>query len=246
MNADNMGVVYQEVKGDYDRAMTWFQKSLQIFEDIGEKLEMSKVLNNIGECHRSQGNYDDAMVYYDQALKINEELGCKLEISIDFENIGLVYMAKGDYITAIECFDRAITIGRELESKFYLCSCLIDKANALFSLQHYDEAQALSAEGLRIAEEIEDPEYTFKGKVLSAKIAFAMGNKDALCRFETMLQQTEDDVEIATIHYELGKMNHNEDHWQIALNLYQRLYATTPNIEYKRRIEEMQNYKNFS
>ena len=55
-----------------------------------------------------------------------------------------------------------------------------------------------------------------------------------------MLQQTEDDAQIATLHYELWQMTQDEEHCQAALNLYQTLYATTPNIEYKERMEEMQ------
>ena len=55
--------------------MTWWQKSLQIAKKLGEKLGMSRVVNNIGECYRSQGNYDAAMARYEQALHIVEELG---------------------------------------------------------------------------------------------------------------------------------------------------------------------------
>ena len=242
MNADNMGVVYQEVKEDYDTAMTWFQKSLQIFKDLRKKVEMSKALNNIGECYRSQGDYDNAMKHYKKALEFNEELGNKLETSIVLENIGLVCTAKGDCDTAIKYFDRAILIGRELGSKFYLCSCLIDKAEALFLLQRYKEARILNAEGIRFAEQVEDPEYLFKGNVLSTKLAFVLGDESAPYRLNDMLKQTLKEVEIAVLHYELWKMTHKENHLQIALNLYQKLYATTPNIKYKARIEEMIEY----
>ncbi len=95
----------------------------------------------------------------------------------------------------------------------------------------------------RIAEDIGDDEYIFKGKVLSVKIAFALGKEDAPYRLEEMLQQTEDDMEVATLHYELWKMTRNDEHRQTALKLYQTLYKTTPNIDYKTRMEEMENYK---
>ncbi len=71
-------------------------------------------------------------------------------------------------------------------------------------------------------------EYIFKGKVLSAKIDFTLG----------------DEAKIAALHYELWKMTHKGEHRQTSLTLYQTLYKTTPNIEYKEWMEEMQNYRN--
>ncbi len=237
--ANNIAIVY-DLEGDYNTAMTWYQKSLQISEELGEKLERSRVLNNIGENLRLQGDYDTAMMYYQKALKIHEKLGEKLSIAIALGNIGHVYKAQGDCDRAMACYDRAIAILKDLGNKYYLCEFLIDKAEALFLLECYDEAQALNAEGTQIAEEVGEKEYIVKGAVLSAKIAFALGNEDAPRRLDDMLQQTQDDAEITALHYELWKMTHTEDHRQAALNLYQTLYKTTPNIDYKTRMEELQ------
>ena len=242
-NAGNIGIIMYELKGKYEAAMRWWQKSLQIFEDLGEKPDMSRELNNIGECYRSQGQYNEAIAYYRQALKLDEELGDKLGITVDFGNIGLAYKAQDNYNGAIDCYDRAIPIGKELESKYYLGKHIIDKADALFSLHHYKESQALNVEGLQIAEEIGDEEYIFKGRVLSVKIASAIGSKDAPYRLDKILQQAKDDVEIATLHYELWKMTRKDEHRQTSFKLYQALYKTTPDIEYKMRMEEMENYK---
>jgi len=239
-SANNIGILYTELKVDYDAAMTWYQKSLHISEELGEKLERSRVLNNVGECHRSQGHYDAAMAHYEKALTIHEELGNKLDIAITLGNIGHVYKAQGNYDRATDAYSRAMAILRELGNKYFLSECLIGKANALFLRQRYEEAQRLNEEGLQVAGGIGDEEYIFKGNVLSGKIAFALGDEDAPSRFDEMLRQTQDDAEIATLHYELWKMTQDKEHRQTALNLYQTLYETTPNVDYKTRIEEMQ------
>jgi class 3 adenylate cyclase/tetratricopeptide (TPR) repeat protein len=238
-NAYNMGIVY-ELKGDYNTAMTWFHKSLQIREGLGYKRGIVAVLNHIGEIRRFQGDYEAAMAYYERALPIAEALGDKLQIGIVLGNIGHVYTATEVYDKAMASYDRAIAIFQEIGSKYFLREYLIGKAEAVCSLQRYEEAQVLTTEGLQIAEELGDKEYIFKSKVLSARIAFSLGNKDAPRRLEEMLQQTEDDMEVATLSYELWKMTHNDEHRQTALTLYHPLYATTPNIEYKTRMEELQ------
>jgi tetratricopeptide (TPR) repeat protein len=235
---NNMGIVY-DLKGDYEAAMTWYQKSLQISEKLGEKLNMSNVVINIGENYRLQGNYDAAMTYLKRALQIKEELGDRLYIALALGNIGLVYKAKGDCDRAMTYYDRAIGILRELDNKYALSCYLINKAETLFSLQQYAEAQVLNAEGLQIAKEIGSEEFILQGNVLSAKIDFTLDNEDAPKRLYHMLQQPQDDADSATLHYELWKMIHNEEHRQTALDLYQTLYERTPNSGYKTRIEEM-------
>ena len=60
------------------------------------------------------------------------------------------------------------------------------EAVAVFSLQRYEEAQVLNAEGLRIAKNLGNKEYIFQGNVLSAKIDFALGSKEAPYRLEDM------------------------------------------------------------
>jgi predicted ATPase/class 3 adenylate cyclase len=239
-NANHIGIIY-DMQGNYEVAMTWYRKSLQICEELGEKLERSRILNNMGECYReNRGDYKAAMTYYQQALTIAEELGDKLSMVPMLGNVGHVYLAQGEYERAIASYDRAIAIARELESRYYLCEYLLGKAEVLFSLQRYAEAQVLAAEGLRIVEEIGRKECIFQGNLLSAKIDFALGNEDAPHRLADMLQQIQDDVERALLHYELWKMTHHENHRQTALKYYQTLYETTPNSDYKKRVEEMQ------
>ncbi len=244
--ANNMGILCTELKGDYDAAMTWYHKSLQIGEELGDKLNRAKVLNNIGECCRLKGDYGIAMAWYHKSQQISEKLGDKPGLAITLGNIGHIYRAQCDYKRALEPYDRALAIFRKLENKYCLCEYAIGKAEALFSLQRYEEAQELNTEGSRMAEEVGDKEYMFKGKVLSVRIAFALGDEDVPRRLEEMLQQTQDEAEIAALHYELWQMTHHEPHRQTALKIYQRLYETTPNIEYKTRMDEMQDSSHVS
>ena len=211
-----------------------------IFEDLGEKLDIARVLNNTGECSRLQGHYDRAMAYYEQALHLHEELGNKLSSAIVLGNVGHVYKAQGNNDKAMIAYNRSIVILRELGNKHFLSEYSIGKAGVLFLLHRYKEAQALNLEGLQIAEEIGRKDYSLQGNVLSAKVDFALGDKDAPRRLGEMLQQAEDKVEIATLHYELWKMTQEDEHRQTAFNFYQTLYAITPNIEYKTRMEELQ------
>ncbi|MCP4401063.1 MAG: tetratricopeptide repeat protein [bacterium] len=240
-NANNIGIVYTELTINYEMAMMWYNKSLPLYKRIGEKQGEGVVLNNIGECHRLQGQYDLAMTCYGQALAIYEELGAKLDIAITLGNMGHVYQAKSDYERAIVHYDKAITLLKELGDKYFLSEYTLGKAEALFSLQHYEEAQTLNAEIQPITEEFGMKEDLLKSKVLAVKLDRVLGNTEALHGLYEMLQQTQDETELALLHYELWKMTQHNDHRRQALTLYQTLYENTPNIVYKKRKEELQD-----
>ncbi|GAK59152.1 guanylate cyclase [Candidatus Vecturithrix granuli] len=177
-NATNMAIIYYELKGNYDEAMKWHQKSVPIFEELGEKRELSKALNNMGECYRMQGDYDAAMSHYQETLKIAEEIGDKLQLAITLGNVGHVYKAKGEYDMAIARYNQAITMLISLENKYFLSECLINKAEIVFELKNYEEAEKLTQEGLQIAKEIGRKEYIMRGNRLAAKENFTLEHEE--------------------------------------------------------------------
>ncbi len=240
--AKGMGVVYY-YKGDHDMAITYYNKSLKFANELDDKQGIAKIANNVGDLFRTEGYYEAALAYFEKCIKIHEEINNidKKGIAIVTGNIGLVHTVEGNYDMAIEYYDRAISIVKGIGNQYVLTYFLIEKANTFFSLERFDEAQILNIEGLEIAEEIGNKEYIFKGKILSAKIDFALKKENAPKQLYEILKDTEDEIEITTLHYELWKMNEKEEHYQSALEFYQRLYEKTPNIEYKNRIEELIN-----
>ena len=111
---NNLGVAYGN-KGDYDRAIEYYQKALKI--DLKkldpEHPEVAIRYNNLGLAYGNKGDYDRAIEYYQKALKIAlKKLGPEHpKVAISYNNLGLAYRSKGDYDRAIEYFQNAVLIG---------------------------------------------------------------------------------------------------------------------------------------
>ena len=56
----NTGVIYQE-KGDYDAALTQYQKTMETKEKIGDIKGVSECLHKIGIINQEKGDYDAAL-----------------------------------------------------------------------------------------------------------------------------------------------------------------------------------------
>jgi len=111
---NSIGMAYNS-KGEYDRAIEYYQKSLKIYlKKLGpEHPNVAALYNNIGSAYNSKGEYDREMEYFQKALKITlEKLGPEHpNVAICYDSIGSAYKHKGEYDRAIEYFQKALKIG---------------------------------------------------------------------------------------------------------------------------------------
>ncbi|KAA3600889.1 MAG: tetratricopeptide repeat protein [Calditrichaeota bacterium] len=237
----NMGNIYSS-QGNKEKAMECCKKLLEISEEIKNKRGIAFAVGNIGTLFLEAKEYAKALDYLQKAKKISEELGNRNGLLISFINIGKIYKAQGNFEKAIEYFDKSIKLAKELGIKFFLSLLLIGKAEILFFLKNLSEAKKIISEGLEIAKEIGKKDDIFKGKLLSSKIDFALGDKENPPKqLLEILTETKDKVEIADLNYELWKMTSDRKYKIEALNLYQRLYSKTQKDYFKKYIEELEN-----
>ncbi|MEW6686774.1 MAG: hypothetical protein AB1393_11310 [Candidatus Edwardsbacteria bacterium] len=114
------------------------------------------------------------------------------------------------------------------------------KADLCFILQRIEEAEALNNEALEMAEKVKRQEIIFESKILRTKI---IAQKDIVLareQLKDMLKESKEETQLASLHYELFKLTGEQESKTKALELYLRLYEKTPNIQYKERIEELE------
>ena len=69
---NNIGSIYDS-KGDYDKALEWFMKSLKIAEQIGDQAELATNYNNIAGIYFSRGDYKMVQDYVEKAANIGQK-----------------------------------------------------------------------------------------------------------------------------------------------------------------------------
>ncbi|MEM7375660.1 MAG: tetratricopeptide repeat protein, partial [Bacteroidota bacterium] len=110
---NNLGSAYKS-KGEYDRAITYYQLALSIDTTALRKNHPKVAINynNLGSAYDSKGDYDRAITYYQSALAIDTTALEKNHplVAIRYVNLGTAYSHKGEHDRAITYFQSALSI----------------------------------------------------------------------------------------------------------------------------------------
>ena len=63
------------IKGNYKDALKYFNRSLQIYENLGYKWDINWVLNKIGYAYLQIGDYENAVDYFEKSISTANDIG---------------------------------------------------------------------------------------------------------------------------------------------------------------------------
>ena len=112
----NIGFAYY-LKGKQDKALEFYIRSQEIYEEIGDQSGMASILNNIGLTYDELGNVQKAILCYNRSLKIQEEIGDKEGVALSLNNIGGIYNDQGQVKEALDCYTNSLEIYQEIGEK---------------------------------------------------------------------------------------------------------------------------------
>ena len=122
----SLGNAYNSL-GQYERAIAFFQQSLDIKKEIGDIQGESISLIGLGNAYNSLGQYERAIAFYQQSLDIAKEIGDIQGESISLGNLGNAYYSLGQYERAIAFYQQSLDITKEIGD-------IRGEANAWFNL----------------------------------------------------------------------------------------------------------------
>jgi tetratricopeptide (TPR) repeat protein len=104
-----LGMVYKD-KGEWERAIEYYERSLAIKEKVGDEHGMAPALNNLGSVYKAKGEWERAIEYFERSLAIWEKVGDEHGMASTLNNLGSVYQDKGEWERAIEYYERSLAI----------------------------------------------------------------------------------------------------------------------------------------
>jgi tetratricopeptide (TPR) repeat protein len=145
-----------DTKGDYDKALGYFEKNLAInLEYYGESHPNVAVsYNRIGDIWDTKGDYDKALGYFEKNLAINLEYYGESHPNVSgvFNNFGLLYMKIKRFSDALKAFNKALAIDLLFYQETHptIGSLKKNLAHAMIERQQYADADILLKESIDV------------------------------------------------------------------------------------------------
>ncbi|HVN94575.1 MAG TPA: tetratricopeptide repeat protein [Terracidiphilus sp.] len=113
---DGLGRTYAD-EGQGREALKYFEKSLPIFQQSGERVGEALVLNDMGPAYAEIGQKQKALESLNQALAIWREIGSRQGEALTLNDIGRVYRDLGQQQSAMDYYNQALPIWREVGNR---------------------------------------------------------------------------------------------------------------------------------
>jgi diguanylate cyclase (GGDEF)-like protein len=149
-------------------AISSFQKSLDAFIALGDKLGVMKALNALGVVYFDLGRYDRAMDYFTQSLEEAQRAGNRLREAVTISNIGEICLNLGELKEALDYFLRAYETAPDDGESEFVSNVLLNIGTTFLRMENFALAAEFSERALDIAQNAGD-------KVIAAQCLLALG-----------------------------------------------------------------------
>jgi adenylate cyclase len=173
-----IGNIHQSLS-DYQQALEYHHRSLEINEQLGIHQGMAGNYNNIGIVYFTLGDFNKALESYANALKINEEMDNKHPIARNLGNLGNVYQALNEYPKALECYTKAVEINQSLGKTHSAAMNFSNIAVLHENLFDYTQAITYNKKAVELYKLLGDKKEIANCTGCMGRIQLALGNYNA-------------------------------------------------------------------
>ncbi len=154
---NNIGLVYRSL-AQYDQALEFHNKALEICEEVQYPEGQAKIYNNIGMVYSSIGDYAQALYNYKKALAIGESISLS-DPSINaltYNNIGFLYNELEQFSQALEHYHKALEIYKQasISENTDIAIAYNNIGDVLVKQKNYLDAIAYFQKALEILERV--------------------------------------------------------------------------------------------
>ena len=133
-----LGDAYNSL-GQYQRAIDFYQQSLEIKREIGDRHGEADSLIGLGNTYHCLGQYQRAIDFYQPALEIKREIGDLHGEAASLFNLAMALAKRGRSWEALQHYQQAKQIYQKLELDHWVEEC----ATAIYGLNRIIAVQQL-------------------------------------------------------------------------------------------------------
>lgn len=104
-------------RGETDKSLEFFNRSLELFRKCGDLSGEAKVLNNMHTIYSEKGDYGKSLDTMLETARISTQTGEQLGLAIAWYNIALTYQEMNDNEKALQYFDMYLELSARISNE---------------------------------------------------------------------------------------------------------------------------------
>ncbi len=236
----DLGAIYARQMNKTKESLNYLQKSLDIFEEVGDKAQKARALHAIGITLNLERRFDLSLEYYEKSLPLSREVGDRVLEAKILNSLGLTHSAIGHFALGLNFYQQARALSEEVNDKATLHMALNNIATHYSSQGRFAEALDYLHRSLKIIEELGTASDRRSLAYKYQNIAFVYRHQGQLeqalvyaQKSLQILEEIQDKFGIANLYNNIGVINKVQKRYpeslewfDKSLNLYDRLGAT--------------------
>jgi tetratricopeptide (TPR) repeat protein len=138
-------------QGSGGKALAYLEPALALYRQGNYRKETSQALLLLGYANGQQGNNEAALESFNEQLKLAEEVNDQAQLAHTHAAIGLVLSYQERFIEALKHYDESYRINKSLGLEPKTGYDLVNRANLLWQIGHYDDARKAFDQALEVA-----------------------------------------------------------------------------------------------
>jgi len=140
--------------GSNHKAMTIFNRAMELMREANDRLGMAIVHMGMGWCYFNLGALDQALESFNQSLKLRQGLTDLVGEGRSYYGIGWVHIARKENQLALENFEESLRLRQAAKDWVGVTVTRSGLGRAYFRLERFEESRAALEQALR---ELKDP-----------------------------------------------------------------------------------------
>ena len=150
----DVGSIYARQMNKVAPSLEYLQKSLAIFEEIGDKKQKARALHSLGITHNLERRHKVSLEYYEKSLPLSREVGDRFLEAKVLNSLGLSHTALGNHQLGFEFYEKSKALSEEINDKDTLQMTLSNIATHYSSHGRFSDALSYLHRSLKIMDEL--------------------------------------------------------------------------------------------
>jgi signal transduction histidine kinase len=229
----DLGLEY--LGSDIKTALTYFDKAINLGEQIGYETGLAKAHNAKGRAFAQQGELQNAILSFQEALKFFHETNNKTGEANVLSNLGSIYYMLGNSRKALELHFQSLKLSEELGNKLRIGTSMNNIGTVyLKNSKTIKEALSFFKKSLAVFEEINEQQGMATASMNIGEVYFLEATYDSAIYFhEKALKLSEGTIDATFPLTQLGEINAAIGNFQKAYSFHRSAIQLSEKLDAK-------------